>query len=90
MDDLVQAMAECLQSLLDSGFEAPLHVAGVARNGSAFVVTYELTKDGLEPTFRLEPNGAFALPVNMMFVDQRGEAARLVIGQSGERHLSLH
>ena len=88
-EDLTQAMAECLQTLLGEGFEPPLHVAGVAINGSAFLATYLVGEESLVAQFRLEPDGDFQPPVNMMFVDSRGEAARLVMKTSGKRHLRI-
>lgn len=88
MNEMTQAVADALQALLEQGFKLPLRVAAVSVNGAAAVLTYDAGRDGLAPTFLLEPTGDFALPLNMMFVDARGEAARMLIEPSGKSRLT--
>ena len=83
MDDVSQHLADCIVQLIDNGFELPLHVAGIARNGAALVATYSAGDNGLETSFKLLPSGHFATPINLMFVDARGEAARVVFASHG-------
>lgn len=87
-DIVTESLAEALQALLDQGFTLPFCVAAVGINGVAAMMTYDTAPNGLAPTFQLEPTGDMALPINMMFVDARGEAARLLIKPSGERRLT--
>jgi len=77
-------MNDPINALLQRGFELPLYVACISANGSVLVGRYEA-----EFTDLLEhrENDVFTLPVNMMVVDARGEAARVVIRADGTQYL---
>jgi hypothetical protein len=82
-DELTQYLGQMLRDVLDRGFQPLLYVANVAANGSAVFYRYDAPENapGLVPTFLCEhmhPDG-FALPINLMVVDQTGQAAHLVI-----------
>lgn len=79
MTDLGSQLGDFLAQLILSGFTLPVHVAAVASNGTHAVVRM----DGQAVEFLCEPKGNFELPINAMFVDRRGEAARALIGPSG-------
>jgi hypothetical protein len=84
---LTNEFAEALSSLLASGYKLPLTLAGISVNGVAFVATYtQLDADSLECEFKLEPKGYMKIPINLMVVDARGEAARVVIGSDALMH----
>ena len=85
MDKLAAHIASVLDTLLDDGFVLPIHVAGLGRNGAAVVLTYNQNGDDVVPSFTLDPTGPMAIPINLMFTDARGEAARVVIDGSGLR-----
>ena len=90
MNNLGGSFATYLRQLLDAGFVMPILVATVSANGAACVVRYDASEKGdLDPTFVCNPTGDFRLPLNLMFVDARGEAARLVIAPDGQTKL-LH
>lgn len=91
--DLAQELADILTCLLENGFEPPFHAAMLGTNGAGFLVTYEDRRaegEGLKAIVRYEPSGPLKTPINMMFVDQRGEAARVYLGPSGRRITTLH
>lgn len=76
-----------LEALLDRGFEAPFHVTCVGANGAMFMGRYcepARESDGLD--FELvashSPDGSFEIPINLMFIDRVGQAARVVIGRT--------
>jgi hypothetical protein len=79
-------LADALRMMLDDlGFELPLHFAAIASNGAVMAGTYRLDEAGGELACRVtvEPTDMVTTPVNIMYVDARGEAARVVIGPSG-------
>ena len=86
--DFARQLGGIINTLItERGFELPLHLAVVAVNGYAIVARYTLsaTGDGLECIFlaeHAEPDG-LRIPINMMAVDSRGEAAHVVIGTGG-------
>jgi hypothetical protein len=81
--------AEFLKELLDRGFTLPIHFAVIAANGATFVARYtaDVEQDGLacEIVAEHHVDGMMQLPINMMFVDTTGEAARIVFEATGER-----
>lgn len=79
MENLGQELAAHLAALLADGFVPPLHIAGLAINGEAFVLSYVHGDEGLHPDWRLEPRATLMLPLNLMVVDSDGKAARLSI-----------
>jgi hypothetical protein len=88
--DLAQQLADFLTWLVENGFEPPFHVAVLGTNGAGFLLTYEVADGGLEPIFHYDSRRPLRTPVNMMFVDQRGEAARACIGPQGSRITCLN
>jgi len=80
MTDLSACFSDLAAQLLSSGGVLPIRMVGIARNGSAFVVTYRETEDGVDVDFTLDPTGHMVFPVNIITVDARGEAAHVVIG----------
>jgi len=85
-----QALVECLRELVEqNGFAPPLQVATVGANGNASITSFKGESGVLDARYRFADEGIMTLPLNMMVVDSRGEAARLLISVSGERRL-LH
>jgi hypothetical protein len=81
---LTLAMAEALRVLIEEhGFEPPLFLSVIAVNGSVMAFRYRQGDDGPKTEVLAEYLDAtgFALPINIMFVDARGEAARMRIGR---------
>ena len=89
---LTLAMANALRELIEEhGFEPPLFLSVIAVNGSVMAFRYRQCDDGPKTEVvaeHLEAAG-FALPINVMFVDARGEAARMRIGREGKQPLTM-
>jgi hypothetical protein len=74
-----------VKQLLDRGFEMPIHFAALGTNGATVTGTYRFLSDrsGFEceiTTQTPEPEGMTA-PINIMYVDSKGESAQVVIRQ---------
>jgi hypothetical protein len=82
-------LTEILETLLEKGFAPPIFLAGIAVNGEMFLGEYRESPSGSGLDFELlaqhSPDHAFLTPMNMMFVDRRGEAARVVIRRDGDK-----
>ncbi len=82
---LEREFAGMLTELLSRGFEAPLYAACIAVNGAVLVVRYEWSSshEGLDVEMLAEhamgEGLMMKLPLNIMFTDGRGEAARVVV-----------
>ncbi len=93
LDDLVSdlsqlfasAMEEALQHLLKSGFELPLYIVAISANGSMVFLQYAKNTGsaGEEPEIETlssrDRHEGYVLPINIIFFDSKGEAARLFI-----------
>jgi hypothetical protein len=90
LEELTRTLASALEQLIENGFESPIKVAVLPRNDAGMLATYSVADKALNAEFHHMHGGNFALPINMIFVDSRGEAARLVIAQDGPGQLTLH
>jgi len=88
-DPVAEAVGEALGVCIERGFVLPFHAAAVGVNGSTIVVRYLATDAGIAPEVLAEhyESEVFAAPVNIMIVDARGEAARVLITKDGTRRL---
>ena len=80
-------MAGVLHTLLSRGFKFPIMFASLSVNAQVHVGRYEQDESGAVSTEILaekvdDPEG-FLMPLNIMYVDRIGEAARVVIGEVG-------
>jgi hypothetical protein len=66
------------------GFALPIHIVAIGANGSLFAGTFNPSV-GLTPTAEHFVDDIFKAPLNVIFVDSDGEAARAVIGPDGEK-----
>jgi hypothetical protein len=76
---------QLLSTCLERGMVLPFISVVASANGSIFAVRYVQAADGLEPvrlTQHLEAPG-FTLPINIMIMDQTGEAARIKLETTG-------
>ena len=83
--DLASRLSAALGPVIAQGFEFPIFWVVVAANGEMLAGRYDLSESGSGLESRLlvrhSADGTFAVPINLMFVDSRGEAARVVIKQ---------
>ncbi len=86
-ETLSQGIQDILQHLIEEDFEAPFYFAAIGSNGHTITGFFEWTTEGdMEPTFTSEyvaDKKGLQFPVNMMFTDKAGRAARMLISQSG-------
>jgi len=91
-NELIQALADGLNDLIAGGFILPFYASIVALNGYIITAKYIEGTEGLDVEFLGEistDDGLLQVPINIMFVDARGEAARMVIDKLG-KHKLLH
>jgi hypothetical protein len=73
-------LATILQELLELGFAPPIHCAIVGVNGSVSAMLIQKVDGGVgfSSTRTVENivDGRFVVPINVFFVDSRGEAVR--------------
>lgn len=86
VDNLVQQLRGALERAMAMGFELPLFFAIISANGEIYAGCYESSASGPHLDCRMlvqhTPTGYLVAPINMMLVDRRGEAARVLIGGS--------
>jgi hypothetical protein len=88
MGSVIYDSAASIQQLLDRGFVMPIHFAAVGINGVAVTGTCRFLSgnSGFECQITAHtpgPEGMMA-PVNIMYVDSKGEAALVVLRQSSD------
>jgi hypothetical protein len=77
-----EALGEVLGALLEHGFELPIHVGIVSRNGCAMWFVYVANDQGsldAKSLAEFVPHEMMTLPINIMLVDSCGEAARVLL-----------
>ncbi|HEY3836524.1 MAG TPA: hypothetical protein VGL72_08130 [Bryobacteraceae bacterium] len=88
MKSMIYDTRSSVQQLLDRGFEMPIHFVAVGTNGSVVGGTYRRKPDGddldCEITIPSTSAAGLTAPVNIMYVDRRGESAVVVLRKSPE------
>jgi hypothetical protein len=86
MESIIYDSAASVEQLLHKGFEMPIHFAAVGTNGSVVAGTFSssLSGDDFDCQITIQPAAAEGLtaPVNIMYVDRKGEAALVVLRPS--------
>ncbi|OGP93617.1 MAG: hypothetical protein A2157_03790 [Deltaproteobacteria bacterium RBG_16_47_11] len=81
-------LGKILETLLNHGFEPPLYWATIAVNGAMAMGRYILNTESGDLDCQIiashDVGGTFGIPINMMFTDRDGDAARVVTGRSEE------
>ncbi len=94
LDDLTAQVVSALEALLEEGFKPPLYWCIVDINGTIISGIYEYDKDSTSLKAHVlcehNPRGAIELPVNIMYTDSRGEAARVVIKRTDQEPEPIH
>lgn len=84
MDSVIYDSRDSIQQLLNKGFEMPIHFAAVGTNGSVVAGTYRRPARGrgFDCQITVQTRGqSLTSPVNIMYVDRRGESALVVLRQ---------
>ena len=92
--ETAKQIREILLLLLESGFVIPIILTSIHRYGSLMVAEYTPLpekKDHWHCAMLAErmKSELFEPPINMLFVDARGEVARVIFDAEGERRI-LH
>ena len=82
--DLGNWLGEVLYECEKRGMQMPFLIVGVGINGSVTVLRHSLDDDSDEMEVIVEPTGEFMLPLNIMIVDAKGEAARAAVFKDGK------
>ena len=86
MEGLQDALLQALEMCVEQGFVKPLLMVGVAVDGSLFALRTD--GENVQILAQHDEGEVWIAPVNMMIVDARGEAARILLdAQSGEPRL---
>src|SRR5579859_1226295 len=88
MDNLAEKLGEVVRALLDKGFVPPIRCACITANGSLIYVEYRPNAEGqglATDVLAEHDDRAYRLPMNVLFVDNEGDAARVLIAPGGER-----
>jgi hypothetical protein len=94
--EVTQAIAQALETLIhEKGFEVPIYMAAIGSNGYTYAVKYQPKADGtaLEATELTEhaPDEEGArFPINLLFVDCRGNGARVLVNAPMSEGEKLH
>ena len=88
MDSVVYDSTASIQQLLDRGFELPIHFAAVGTNGSVVAGTFSHSgaerRLNCQITVRRMKRDGLAGPVNILYVDRKGESAVVTLRPAGE------
>ena len=83
---MIYNSAFSIQKLIEGGFEMPIHFAAVGTNGAIVAGTYTPSKNGqgfeCQITVQALKQEGLTAPVNILYVDRRGESAVVVLRQS--------
>ena len=86
MANLIYDSMVSLEQLLDRGFRMPIHFAAIGIDGAVVAGTYvnSPTGAGFDCRFTAQSSQSneLAAPVNIMFVDSKGESALVVIRET--------
>jgi hypothetical protein len=84
---LSEELGQCLEALLNDGFVLPIYFTCMAANGTMVYGRYALGDEaaglGCDVLASYGPDDAFTLPINIIFVDHVGKAARVIFGEDG-------
>lgn len=86
MDNLIYDSGASVQRLIAQGFQMPIHFVAVGTNGAVVAGTFEASVYGQDPDCHItvpmsNPDG-LAGPINIMYVDSKGESALFVLGST--------
>ena len=86
MDEMTQQVGHLLDTMIgDYGFQLPIRIIAVGVNDFIFVAQYEKAGSGtdLSCSVLLERGDSAEIPLNFLFVDCSGKAARALMEEEG-------
>jgi hypothetical protein len=94
MESLIYDSRPSLQQLLAKRFAMPIHFVAVGTNGSLVAGTYRTSTEGAGfdclITVQTLNAGGLTAPVNIMYVDSKGESALVVLRPVADEAASPH
>jgi hypothetical protein len=92
VNQLAEIMSKVLVQLREEGFELPIQVIVVGACGSIICMEYVQGEgDALDTNHvaeRIRPPG-LRLPINLILIDSKGDAARVRLGSNGPQDIEL-
>jgi hypothetical protein len=83
MESIIYDSTASVRQLLRKGFEMPIHFAAVGTNGTVVAGTFNFSRnrDDFDCRITIQPFSEEGLtaPVNIMYVDRKGESAIFVL-----------
>ena len=94
--EVIKAIAQALETLIhEKGFEMPIYMAAIGSNGYTYAVKYQQKAEGTgleakELTEHAPDEEGARFPINMLFVDCRGNGARVLVKAPMSEEENLH
>jgi hypothetical protein len=94
--EVIKAIAQALETLIhEKGFEVPIYMAAIGSNGYTYAVKYQQKAEGTgleakELTEHAPDEEGARFPINMLFVDCRGNGARVLVKAPMSEEENLH
>jgi len=92
MESVIHDSTASIEQLLARGFEMPIHFVAMGANGAIFAGSIDFSGNGhgldCKMTVQPEDEGLTA-PVNIMYVDRKGEAALVGVRSKGRINRSI-
>jgi hypothetical protein len=94
--EVIKAIAQALETLIhEKGFEVPIYMAAIGSNGYTYAVKYQQKAEGTgleakELTEHAPDEEGARFPINMLFVDCRGNGARVLVKAPMSEDENLH
>jgi len=93
-EDIIERIRAGLRMFIDMGMVQPFYIAAVGAGGAIICLVMKEKKDasGVDCEFLCEhiPEGQLRFPINLMWVDSRGEAARMVLSPDDTAPAVVH
>ena len=94
--EVTKAISSALETLIhEKGFKVPIYMAAIGANGYTYAVKYQRKGEGsaleAQDLAEHEPDKEGArFPINILFVDCRGNGARVLVNSPRPEKTSLH
>ena len=94
--EVTQAIAQALETLIhEKGFEVPIYMAAIGSNGYIYAMKYHqkaegTSLEGKELAEHAPDEEGARFPINILFVDCRGNGARVLVNEPISEKESLH
>ena len=84
IDDITSQIAGAFEACLKKGMQLPFVLCVASPNGSVLAARFTAPGTAMKFLATHEEKEGWRLPINIMIVDQGGEAARVTLSATGE------